>query len=311
MMRREITIVLYHHISEDMHPLTKHLGVTTGPDLFAKHVRYFKQNFDFVSGSELITGVLPRKPILVTFDDAYRSVLDVAGPILKAASAPSVFFVNPATVIDSFLPIDNILSIAIEELGWERVISVLQLDNTGVTSATQSLTELFAKLTPIKIRTVKDQLCSAMGANETEIRRATNLFLGPADIKALSSFPMEIGNHSMSHTFFRSLSPDELRTEVVESRTLLQSLSGQSVLYLSIPYGNRLDATENALEIARESGHKAIFLVHAKSNRFPPELDVFYRISPGNASTQALPFKLRVMPLLRSIRDIFGEVTNG
>ena len=55
-----------------------------------------------------------------TFDDAYRSVLDVAGPILKAANAPSVFFVNPATVTDSFLPVDNVLSIAIEEFGGKE-----------------------------------------------------------------------------------------------------------------------------------------------------------------------------------------------
>src|SRR5262245_5985248 len=86
LMRQEISIVLYHHIADDKHLLTKQLGVTTRPDTFERHIRYFAQNFDFVSGYELITGALPRKPILVTFDDAYRSVLDVAGPILKAVN---------------------------------------------------------------------------------------------------------------------------------------------------------------------------------------------------------------------------------
>jgi len=53
MMRREVTIVLYHRVAEDPHPLTKHLGVTIRPELFESQVRYFKQNFDFVSGSGL------------------------------------------------------------------------------------------------------------------------------------------------------------------------------------------------------------------------------------------------------------------
>ena len=306
MMRREVTIVLYHHVGEDGDPLTKHLGVTIRPELFESHVRYFKQNFDFVSGSDLVNGILPRRPILVTFDDAYRSVLDVAGPILKVASAPSIFFVNPATVADSFLPVDNVLSIAIEELGWEKVVSVLHLDNTGITSASQLLTEFFAKQKQTEVRTMKDGLCLAMGMSEAEMRRTTGLFLRPADIRTLSSLSIEIGNHSMNHTFFRSLSLDELKTEIIESRILLQSLSSQPVPYLSIPYGNRLDATETVLEMARESGHKAIFLVHAKSNRFSPGPDIYYRISLQDTSPKALPLKLRIMPPLRSLRDYFG-----
>jgi len=141
-----------------------------------------------------------------------------------------------------------------------------------------------------------------MGTTEAEIRRGSNLFLGTADIKALSSMRIEIGNHSMGHTFFRSLSPTELETEIVESRALLEYLSGQPVPYLSIPYGNMLDATGNALTAARRSKHKAIFLVHAKSNRFRPASDIFYRVSPGAAALEDLPFKLRVMPMIRSVR---------
>jgi peptidoglycan/xylan/chitin deacetylase (PgdA/CDA1 family) len=302
-MWREILIVLYHHIAAGEDSLTGQLGLATKPDIFERHVRYFAQNFDFVSGSDLITGVLPRRPILVTFDDAYRSVVEVAGPILKAVSAPSVFFINPATVIGDILPIDNVLSIAVAELGWERVLSMLHLDNAGITSAAQLIADIVAKMKQPQIRAMKHRLCSAMGATEAEIRRATNLFLGSGDIKALSDLRMEIGNHSMSHAFFRSLSQHELETEIIESRTLLGRLSGQPVLYLSIPYGNRLDATEHALDMARASGHKAIFLVHAKSNRFPPGSDIFYRISLGNTTPQELPLKLRVMPLLRSVRD--------
>ena len=41
----------------------------------------------------------------------------------------------------------------------------------------------------------------------------------------------------MSHPFFRSLSSTELETEIVQSRELLEKLSGQTVQCLSIPYG--------------------------------------------------------------------------
>jgi hypothetical protein len=79
----------------------------------------------------------------------------------------------------------------------------------------------------------------------------------------------------------------------VRSRTILQNLSGQRVPYLSIPYGSKLDATERVLEVARTSGHKATFLVHAKSNRFRMGSDIFYRTHVGNALPQSLLFLSR------------------
>ena len=83
-MRREITVVLYHHIAKEEVGLTRQLSIAIAPDAFEKHIKYFSKNFDFVSGTDLIDGNLPRKPILITFDDAYRSVLDVGHLSLEA-----------------------------------------------------------------------------------------------------------------------------------------------------------------------------------------------------------------------------------
>jgi peptidoglycan/xylan/chitin deacetylase (PgdA/CDA1 family) len=301
-MRREIFVVLYHHIAEHDDPLTSQLGLSTRPDIFEKHIKYFLRNFNIVSSSDIISGNLPAKPLLITFDDAYRSVLDIAGAVLKDANAPSIFFINPKTLAGVTLPIDNILSLAVEELGCERAINALNVAHPGF-SAARFISDIVPTLTQAQIAEAKRLLCTAIGTTEAEIRRSSKLFLDTTDVVSLASMRMELGNHSMSHTFFRSLSPDELESEIVESRALLEDISGRSVPCLSIPYGNVLDATENVLAAARRSDHKAIFLVHAKSNRFPPAPDIFYRASLGNAPIEELPFKLHVMPMLRSLRD--------
>lgn len=302
-MQRGVVIALYHHISDEIDPLTSQLGVATRPDIFEKHIRYFAQNFDLVSGSDLVNEALPPRALLITFDDAYRSVIDTAGAILRDAGAPSIFFVNPATLLGDTLPIDNIISLAIEELGFKPVANALDVDGNDLPSTSRIFANIVPQMTQRKVREAKKQLCLAMGTTEAEIRQTSKLFLDTEDIKALSAFGIEIGNHSMNHTFFRSLSPVELETEITESRALLENLSGQQVPYLSIPYGNTLDATETALAAARQSGHRAIFLVHAKSNLFPPAPDVFYRISLGNTPLERLPFKLQIMPMMRSVRD--------
>lgn len=301
-MRRAITAVLYHHIAEPGDPLTSQLGLITRPDTFESHIRYLARNFDFVSGSDLISGLLPRRPLLVTFDDAYRSVIEVAAGILKTVNAPSLFFINPATVLGATLPIDNILSLAVEELGCERAAAVLNVPERDVPSVGRLISKVLPKFTQTQIEDAKQRLCAAMGISQTELRRTSKLFLGKRDMISLSALNIEVGNHSMSHAFLRSLSRPELETEIVQSQAVLEDLSGQTVRSLSIPYGNILDATDAALTAARRR-HKAIFLVHAKSNRFPAASDIFYRTSVGDARPEELRFKLRVTPLMRSVRD--------
>ena len=77
-------------------------------------------------------------------------------------------------------------------------------------------------MTQAQIGEAKKRLCTAMGTTEREILRTSKLFLCTTDIKALLSSRIEIGNHSKTHTFFRSLSEAELETEIVESCVVLE-----------------------------------------------------------------------------------------
>lgn len=302
-MDREIAIVLYHHISNDSDRLTDQLDVSTAPEVFEKHVRHFSKNFDLVAPGDLLNGTLPRKALLVTFDDAYRSVLDVGGPILSGVSAPSIFFLNPVTIMMDTLPIDNALSFAVEELGLPKVLSLMNIKESSVSSTSKLISTILPEMKLSEVKATKQRILSELGTTDKEIRDQTKLFLTTEDLKEFSRYRIEIGNHSMEHTFFRALSDAELEREIAESRLALQRLSGQPIHCLSVPYGNEKDATESALAIARTSGHQAIFLVHARSNRFRPAKDIYYRISLGNTSRDNLSLKLRLMPALRSLRN--------
>ena len=152
-----------------------------------------------------------------------------------------------------------------------------------------------------EIANVKARIFSVLGTTEQAARRGSSKFLSKTEINELANYGIEIGNHSMTHSHFRALSTRELEVEIRESRNELQRLSGQSVRCLSVPYGNKLDATKDALAVARESGHQAIFLVHARNNRFRSFEDIYYRISLRNEPTWTMPLELHLLPVLRSM----------
>jgi peptidoglycan/xylan/chitin deacetylase (PgdA/CDA1 family) len=297
------TVVVYHHLSVDRNPLTSQLDVATDPDIFVRHMRYFAKNFDLISPTDLIEGRTPRRALLVTFDDYYRSVLDVGAPILRTLCAPAVLFLNPGTVLSDTLPLDNLLSFAIEQLGLPRLLSHLGLGAAAIASLSDLIWRHVSCLGQTQVEDMKASILRVLGTTMSDIRRSSQLFLAAPDVRSLADYRIDVGNHSMNHSFFRSLSPDELVREINGARTALQRLSDQLVTCLSIPYGSETDATASVLNIARASGHRAVFLVHGRSNRFRRIPDVFFRTSLQNTRPEWLPVRVHVLPALRTARD--------
>jgi peptidoglycan/xylan/chitin deacetylase (PgdA/CDA1 family) len=297
------TVVVYHHLSSTPHPLTDELGVSTDPEVFRRHVKYFTQNFDLISPSDLIAGTLPKRPLLITFDDVYRSVLEVGGPILREANVQSVWFMNPDCLEAETLPLDNLLTLAVDHYGSAGLARLLSLPGEPPASVPALISDYISTLNYAQIAALKATISAGLPQSQTEIRRNSGLFIDAADLKRLPEFGIQIGNHSLTHAFFRSLTPAELHIEIGRSRESLERLSGQQVSCLAIPYGNELDATEAALAIARSSGHRAVFLVHGRSNAWRPAGDVFYRICADRLRPEFLPVSMGILPRLRSLRD--------
>jgi peptidoglycan/xylan/chitin deacetylase (PgdA/CDA1 family) len=301
-MKHDVSIVVYHDISEENNPLTSQLSVSTRPEVFRKHISYFVKNFDVIGVDELLSGRLPPRPLLVTFDDAYRSVLSTAGPILKEVNIPAVFSVIASAAQGHSVPFDNVLSLAVEEMGLPRVLGLLRLTATAISSVDEMISRFIASMRPAEIIALKARVFAAIGTTETATRQMSKTFLDLTDMRKLGDYRIEVGNHSLTHSFFRTLSRDELDIEIGQSQRDLQRLSGQQVRCLSIPYGYQRDATESVMAVARASGHAVIFLVHARSNRFRRRDDTYYRVGLTNEGIEKMPLVLWILPTLRSFR---------
>lgn len=88
-----VPVLMYHKFSRTY---TDYL--TVSPADFAQQIQYLKtENYQFITAQDLLDFYLhqkplPQKPVLLTFDDAYISQVEIAYPILKQATAKAAIF---------------------------------------------------------------------------------------------------------------------------------------------------------------------------------------------------------------------------
>ena len=296
-----VRIVLYHNIAETESAFERGLGVTTRPEIFRQHVDYYRRNYDVIDLETLLSGKLPPRPLLITFDDCYRSVLDAARDILAPAGLPSLFFINSSLVGGERLSLDNIIAWAANTHGIEAVCSALALDPADNPSVGALVDHLLSRCTARERAELRVRLAEAFPLPPEEMAKRAPM-LTRDDLRELSKYGVEIGNHTAGHVHCGALDPSEYEAELVESKKALETLSGAAVRSFSVAYGHERDLPPAVLRTLRESGHRAIFLVHARRNSARKAPDIWYRVSFRNEGVRTIPWRLEALPLLRTIR---------
>ena len=298
-----VTCVSYHHFEQTPSPYTKHLGVSTSPAAFARHLSYFKRHYSPISLDQLLAGDLPPNPLLLTIDDAYRSVLDVAAPLLSGHGVPALLMTNPQVIAGGFAPVDNVLSLAMDELGATGLGMATGLTDPWNGTIRRIVREVLPTLDLCRRDALKQRLLRLLGINEAHLAERMNLFLNADQLNALvRQHGVTIGNHTVSHTTFRGLPRAQARLEIEGGKRQLELMTGTKIRAFSFPYGNRLDATPDALEILRETGHEAIFLVQRRTNAVRPAPDIWYRQSMADDTDVQLPVKLTWLPRMGELK---------
>ncbi|MCQ9377385.1 polysaccharide deacetylase family protein [Methyloversatilis sp. XJ19-49] len=88
----------------------------------------------------------------------------------------------------------------------------------------------------------------------TEEGQPRGRMLDTGELRAMQQMGIEIGAHSVSHRRLTLLNADELRSEVSDSRSVLEDLLGQSVSSFAYPYG---EYDERCTEAVRSAGYSS------------------------------------------------------
>jgi peptidoglycan/xylan/chitin deacetylase (PgdA/CDA1 family) len=260
-----LRVALYHNISADPGPCLEGLGVTVPPEVWAEHLDYYAREYSVVDLDTVLHGRLPKRPLLITLDDGYRSVLETAAPQLKQRGFPAVFFAVSGILGSRQLMLDNLLAYLANTVGLAPLESAITGRPATRSSLSALLKEVVAHLTYPERRGLGERLAGRFGLEENKLLRE-RLYLEPSDITRLVELGLEIGCHTASHVHCRCLDPLTAEQEIVDAAGDLTRITGKPVRAFSYPYGSEADATAVVQDALRASGQEIAFLVGSERN---------------------------------------------
>jgi peptidoglycan/xylan/chitin deacetylase (PgdA/CDA1 family) len=229
-----VVVLCYHALRTDEAPAgtmpfeNLHVRAST----FDRHCRLAHDTCDPISLDDWRAAIdgrapLPPRPVLVTFDDGYRSVLTIGAPILASHRLPAVVFACSE-------PIEQ------RRLLW--------FDEVAATQGEDAVQQW-------KTRDYGDwrRACTSTAAVRDDDPRA---LLTPDEVAALSRQPgIEIGAHTARHPILAHAAAAAQRAEIEESRAALEQWTGTPVRAFAYPNGRpNVDYTAETVAILGELG---------------------------------------------------------
>lgn len=257
-----LCVLNYHRILAQPDPL---LDDEPTVETFRWQMRLVARYFNVLSLPDAIArlsaGRLPPRAVCITFDDGYRSVHDLAMPVLNEFGLPATVFVSTA-YLDSGTMWNETIADAVRRLPDGAV----DLSGAGLgmrelrTSDDRRnlLNELTAHakyMPPAERQALTERLMAMVGGGG-----ADSLMLTPEMIRTMAAQRFEIGAHTVSHPILTSISDDAARHEIEQCKRDLETITGAPVRYFAYPNGKvGKDFDERHKEMVRSAGFAAAF----------------------------------------------------
>jgi peptidoglycan/xylan/chitin deacetylase (PgdA/CDA1 family) len=257
-----LCVVNYHRILEVPDPLLE-----SEPDLatFRWQMALLARCFNVLplpqALAALDAGRLPPRAVCITFDDGYRSVHDLALPVLREFGLPATVFVTSGFLGEGNMWNDRIIE-AVQSLEGET----LDLSDHGLGSYALGSLEARkhtlgriterSKYLPPQARQALVERLEAMAGEHS----ASGLMLAPEMILNLQASGIEIGAHTVTHPILTSLDDDTARLEITAGKADLEEITGRPVRLFAYPNGKPgMDFDARHVAMVRDAGFDAAF----------------------------------------------------
>jgi peptidoglycan/xylan/chitin deacetylase (PgdA/CDA1 family) len=233
---------------------------------FDRQVKWLKENFDVLSEDQLLPalrepGSYRNRYAALTFDDGYLDNYTLAFPVLRARSAPAIFFICPGLI-------EN------RKVGWWDAIAYLvkksQRSAITVRGTTLSLgadkQATIQRLTTwMKLQPARDtaglvpELARACDVELPDPALQDRQFMTWEQLREVSRNGVGIGSHTFTHRVLGTLDEQAQEWELKESKRALETRLKRPVRTLAYPVGGYEHFTPQTMRIANNAGYECAF----------------------------------------------------
>jgi peptidoglycan/xylan/chitin deacetylase (PgdA/CDA1 family) len=266
-----LAVLTYHRVDEpDGAPLLYPGLLSATPAEFEEQMLFVATRYRPISLADLLEvrrgrASLPRRAVLVTFDDAYRDFAEHAWPRLRRLGVPVTLFVATA------YPDRPVLA-----FWWDRLWAALTLAPPGAQVETpDGQTALVTEADRLRAyRSLRRHLKALPdGRLQGELERLVGRFEQPAtvspvlgwdELRALAGEGVALAPHTRTHPLLDRVPRERVREEIVGSLEDLEREIGTVRPVLAYPSGGLSDSV---VDVVREVGFELAFSTKRGNNR--------------------------------------------
>lgn len=243
-----LPILIFHRVLAETDPL---LAGEVDVAQFERLMRLVAASFDVMPLGHAMRlraeGRLPRRALVVTFDDGYADNATRAVPVLQRLGLRATFFVATSFLDGGRMFNDTVIECirrspldAVDLAGF----GLGKLPLTNVDERRQAIEQVLPRVKYLGLQEREDRLRDLVRL----LRPAAlpdDLMMSTRQLQGMHSSGMEIGGHTHRHPILRLVPDDVARSEVAEGRRHLQDLIQAPVDVFAYPNGRPMQDYEH------------------------------------------------------------------
>jgi peptidoglycan/xylan/chitin deacetylase (PgdA/CDA1 family) len=231
-------------------------------------LRFLWRDFDVVGFSDVVNFLdrgqrLPRRPVIITFDDGFDDNYHVAYPLLRSHGLSATFFVSTGYIgrqesfwFDELAHLVMRVPTGVIEFA-EAGISIPIADEVrSRRHAVNDLQRAMKNLSDARRREFLQHFYNQYGSYRDPSVRRQSLPMTWPQIIEMSAGGMEFGSHSVSHPILSSLDDASLAQEMSGSKHELESRLEKPIDTISYPEGSHTAFDARVMHAAVTAGYR-------------------------------------------------------
>ncbi len=297
----DLVILMYHCIldSADKEKGYSQPGLVVSQQVFERQISFLARNHNLLSLEQLI-GILknnkpiPKRTVVVTFDDGWRDNYLYAYPILKKHRVPATIFLS-TDFVDThkmfwFLQVKLLLAggnLPLETLAGilktvkeenKTSLSAGSLNSLNIDSIGGDADNFIEKMKHLDFEVIQEIIDDMIteGGVLSDKWTKKRWVLSWDEVAEMSRNNVDFGSHGQSHRILTALSADEVRQELVGSKKIIEEKTGKKVDSFSYPNG---DYNSELKKLVQEAGYRcAVAIKGCEEKEKEPDLFALRRI---------------------------------